>query len=181
MSRTAETFESLIEASKDSLDQLMTVGSVPAIDDLLGWEFRGWNIQAATAILGTRKFKKGFFGEAGAAEASGYNVPVVQNGKKEPWIAKPSEEKPKRYFFFKALPASAVPDAKYPKSVVVDYRRWEGYFALNPVRFTVDYLVCPEPTNRHLVLGKSYWQAGPLSPFLGYFVLERHNAAKDER
>jgi hypothetical protein len=176
MNGAAPTFDSLTTASKDVLDHLMTTaGSPPSIPDVLGYEFRGWNLQPTTKLLGTRKFKKGFFGDPAAGYAWGYNVPVQQNAKHEPWISRPSDANPKRYFFFKVLPATAANKPQYSNSLVVDYREWKEYFVLNPVRFTVDYLIYPDPANHDLILGKSYWEAGALRPFLGYFVLERHN------
>jgi hypothetical protein len=171
------TFDSLTDASKDELDRLMKASPPPGLSDVVGFEFRGWNLQESTKLLGTRKFKKGFYGDPADGHAWGYNVPVKQNGKHGPWIAEPSEEKPKYYFFFKVLPVGAADEPKYPNSLVVDYRKWPEYFPANPVRFTVDYLVFPDSANRDLILGKSYWELGPLRPFLGYFVLERHNAS----
>jgi hypothetical protein len=153
----------------------MNEGTAPNIEDVLGYEFRGWNLQEATTLLGTRKFKKGFFGDPGMGYAWGYNVPVKQNARDEPWISMPSDGDPKRYFFFKIFPASAAAKPKYPDCLVVDYNKWGKYFFLNPVRFTVDYLVFPDPSNRDLILGKSYFEAGGFSPFMGYFVLERYN------
>jgi choline dehydrogenase-like flavoprotein len=168
-------------ADKRTLDRIMMEGTAPLIEDVLGYEFRGWNLQEATKLLGTRKFKKGFFGDPGKGYAWGYNVPVKQNAKDEPWISEPSDDDPKRYFFFKVFPASAADDPKYPNSLVVDYRKWDEYFFLNPVRFTVDYLVYPNPSNHDLILGISYLEAGPVRPFLGYFILERYNQSGYDR
>jgi hypothetical protein len=171
------TFDSLTVASKSDLDRLMKASPAPGLSDVVGFEFRGWNLEKSTEILRTRKFKKGFYGNPADGYAWGYNVPVQQNAKNEPWIATPSDENPKRYFFFKVLPSAIAEDPKYRDSLVVDYRKWPDYFPANPVRFTVDYLVFPAPGDRDLILGKSYWELGPLRPFLGYFILERHNAS----
>lgn len=176
-----QTFESLTLADKKTLDRIMQEGTAPDLGEVLGYEFRGWNLNEATKLLGTRKFKKGFFGDPEKGEAWGYNVPVKQNAKDEPWISEPTDEDPKRYFFFGVLPASAADKPKYPNSLVVDYRKWDEYFLLNPVRFTVDYLVCPDPSNRSLILGKSYLEAGAVRPFMGYFVLERYNVSGYDR
>lgn len=175
MSSSAPTFESLTVASKTDLDRLMRIGLPPGIADVVGYEFRGWNLQPTTKLLGTRKFKKGFYGNPADGHAWGYNVPVQQNAKHEPWISMPSEENPKRYFFFKIFPSAVADKPKYSNSLVVDYRKWPEYSTLSPVRYTVDYLVYPTSDSRDLILGKSYWELGSLRPFLGYFVLERHN------
>lgn len=177
----AHTFDALTTLDKKELDRIMDEGRAPEIEDVLGYEFRGWNLQEATKLLGTRKFKKGFFGDPGKGYAWGYNVPVKQNAKDEPWISEPNDDDPKRYFFFKVFPASAADDPKYPNSLVVDYRKWDEYFFLNPVRFTVDYLVYPNPSNHDLILGISYLEAGPVRPFMGYFVLERYNQSNYDR
>ncbi|MFZ0392086.1 MAG: hypothetical protein WAN36_16615, partial [Calditrichia bacterium] len=70
------TFNSLSALDKKTLDKLIKSSSAPEIDDVIGWEYRGWNLNAATRLTGTRKFKKGFFGQSGIGHAWGYNVPV---------------------------------------------------------------------------------------------------------
>jgi hypothetical protein len=145
----------------------------PSIDDVLGFDFRGWNIAASTDVLGTRKFFKGFYGAAGKTHAWGYNMPAVQDGKDKPWRPKMKDGKPIRYFFFGVLSGSALEDAVYPATLVVDYRKWPKYSVLNPARYTVDYLVYPDPANRDLIVGKAYGQPLALKIFLGFFILER--------
>jgi len=54
------TFDALTTLDKKELDRIMDEGRAPEIEDVLGYEFRGWNLQEATKLLGTRKFKKGF-------------------------------------------------------------------------------------------------------------------------
>jgi hypothetical protein len=170
------TFEGLIEAGNDRLGQLMLTGATPTIDEVIGYEYRGYNAQVLTTILGTRKFKKGFFGRAGEGRAWGYNMPVEQNGKDAPWRAVPDEENPRRYYFFGVLPAGAPSyDKRYPHALIIDYSLWSDYSPLNPVKNTVDYLVHPDPRNRDLILGKSDFVNGPVRFFLGFFILERHN------
>jgi hypothetical protein len=170
------TFDDLTVASNDELDRLMVASPAPTMAQVIGFEYRGYNLAWATELLGTRKFKKGFYGEAARGYCWGYNVPVEQNGKGDPWIAKPSDANPTRYYFFKVFPAAGAPEFKYPASLVVDYKGWDEYHHLNPVRYTVDYLVIPEPANPRLLLGKSYFENDVLKMFLGYFVLEQHNS-----
>ncbi|MFZ0390309.1 MAG: GMC family oxidoreductase, partial [Calditrichia bacterium] len=109
------------------------------------------------------------------------NVPVKQDGKQNPWRAKPSEEKPKRYFFFQVLPADSPGGYEYPGTMIVDYSKWDEYFFLNPVQNTVDYLVYPDPDNKDLILGKSYYKTFIGEFYLGYFVLERDNRSNYPR
>src|SRR5262245_44403594 len=172
---SAPTFDSLTTTDKATLDRIMLESPAPVLADVLGYELRGWNLNPAARLLGTLKFKKGFFGDPAKPYAWGYNVPVQQNEKAGPWIAQPSDADPRRYVFFKVFPADQARNPVYPKSLVIDYPAWVEHFALNPVALTVDYLVFPDPANRDLILGKSYLEAGPVRPFGGYFVIERHN------
>jgi hypothetical protein len=171
---TPITFEALTTYDNKRLEPFMTSGPSPAIDDLLGFDFQGWNIASTTTILGTRKFFKGFFGTAGQPTGWGYNMPAVQNAREAPWSPKLKDGQPTRYFFYKVLPGTAVRDAVFPKTLVVDYRGWPKYFVLNPVKYTVDYLVRPDPANRDLLVGKSYSQVLGLKIFLGFFILKRY-------
>jgi hypothetical protein len=168
------TFDELTRFDNRRLEPLMGSGAVPSASDLVGYDFRGWNIQALTEILGTRKFIKGFYAGAAPERAWGYNMPVLQNGRDKPWLAKLKDGQPIRYYFFGVLPGPALPDAIHPRSLVVDYRQWPGYSDLNPVKYTVDYLVHPDPGNRDLLVGKSYAQlTKSIRPFLGFFILAR--------
>jgi choline dehydrogenase-like flavoprotein len=176
------TFDSLTRMSNRDLDRVVERSTAfPAIADVLGFEFRGWNINPTTNITRTRKFKKGFFGEAGLDHAWGYNMPVKQNGRTEPWIPERDGDRLRRYYFFGVVPTAKAKNPKIRNSLVVDYRLWNEYFPLNPVKYTVDYLVYPDPANRDLIVGKSYAEVGFLRPFLGYFILERENESDYDR
>jgi hypothetical protein len=167
------TFDELTTYDNRRLEPLMRSNAVPAASDLVGYEFRGWNIQALTEVLGTRKFIKGFYGDATSPTAWGYNMPVQQNGRGTPWLPKLKNNQPIRYYFYKVLPGPSLRDAIHPRTLVIDYRQWPEYSAFDPVKYTVDYLVFPDPANGDLVLGKSYSQIGSIRPFLGFFILAR--------
>jgi choline dehydrogenase-like flavoprotein len=171
------TFESLCQMNRGKLEELLLQGVAPQLDEVLGYEFRGFNIQRATRFLGNRKFKKGFFGRSGAEYAWGYNVRVYQNDFDGPWVARPSDEFPDRLYFYKVYPApaSASAMARYPNTLVVDYRAWGEYCPLNPVGYTMDYLAFPDPENRDLIIGNSYLETPLGTTYLGHFILERHN------
>lgn len=169
------TFEELAKLKTKQMDALMLTGGTPTMEEVLGYEYRGYNMNASTVILGTRKFKKGFFGDANKDHAWGYNVLVKQNKMSEPWLAKPNEQNPDRKYFFKLLPAGNGYDARYDHSLFVDYAKSGEYFILHPTRYTVDYLVYPDPENHDLMLGKSDAVIGPIRLPLGYFILERYN------
>lgn len=167
------TFAELTTYDNKRLEPFMKGYPAPSIADVLGFDFRGWNIAGVTDIMGTRKFFKGFFGTAGKPRAWGYNMPAVQDGKDKPWRPKTKNGQPTRYFFYGVLAGADLKDAVHRDTLVVDYRKWPKYFPLDPVRFVVDYLVYPDPANRDLILGKSYNQILGLRIFLGFFILER--------
>jgi hypothetical protein len=168
------TFDDLTKYDNRRLEPLMASGAAPAVSDVVGYEFRGWNIQGLTEVLGTRKFIKGFYTDDPVGPTAwGYNMPVQQNGREKPWVRKQKNGQPVRYYFYRLLPGPLLKDAIHPRSLVVDYRQWPDYFPLNPVRYTVDYLVFPDAANRDLIVGKSYAQLGSIRPFLGFFILAR--------
>jgi hypothetical protein len=168
------TFDVLTKYDNRRLEPLMASGAIPTLPDVVGHEFRGWNIQGLTELLGTRKFFKGFYADGPtSATAWGYNMPAERNDRSQPWVPKRKNGVPVRYYFFRLIPGPMLKDAIYPRTLVVDYRQWPGYSPLNPVRYTVDYLVFPDPANRDLMVGKSYAQLGSIRPFLGFFILAR--------
>jgi hypothetical protein len=170
------TFEALTKCDNVRLGQLLKEGANPELKDLVGYDFRGFNMQNLTTLIGTRKFKKGFFGDPDEGHIWGYNIRVVQNNLSDPWIALPNEDNPKRLAFFKVFPPEPTGrDADYPNALVVDYSKWEDYFVLNPTKYILDYLVFQDPGNNDLLLGISYFALGNMRTFAGYFVLERHN------
>ena len=57
------TFDDLTTYDNRRLEPLMASGAIPSAPELVGDEFRGWNIQPLTDVLGTRKFIKGFYGD----------------------------------------------------------------------------------------------------------------------
>jgi hypothetical protein len=169
------TFDRLAHSSNEDLERLLLQGTSPRMEDVASFDYRGYNLQCATVLIGTRKFKKGFYGDPQKGFLWGYNVPVIQNRDSDPWVAQPSDQAPKRYFFFGVLPAAELKHPNYKNSLVVVYSKWDGYGVADPVRYTVDYLVFPDPSNRKLMIGKSYAEVGEIRIFLGFFILEQYN------
>jgi hypothetical protein len=169
----ALTFEQLSGLKDAELEKVLKAGLPPTVADISGYEFRGWNQNSGTDIIGTRKFIKGFYGAKPDGTGWGYNMPVEQNGLQQPWNPKKENGQDKRYAFFRVLPGSQMKDSVYPSMLVVDYRQWKDYFFLSPIKYTVDYVVFVEPGNTDLILGKSYSQFLGLKMFLGYFIIER--------
>ncbi len=168
-------FTSFLKVPQPVLEALMLSGEKPDPEKLVGWEFRGHNIGIIPKIGRILKFKKGFlkFGD----EIIGYNVLVEQNSPDEPWIALPSEAKPKRHGFFKVYPAEFSPKYRhYPQALLLDYSKGGNPF-YDPSQVLRDYLVKPLPDNDDLYLGKAYAEIAGKMIFVGYFVIERYNKA----
>jgi hypothetical protein len=164
----------LSRLGRDELEKVMLRGETPDLDSLAGWEFRGMNHPAWARALGIQKFIKGFFRKGG--EVHGYNCPVVQDGVERPWIAKPDDDAPKRFGFYRVAPVDPTArDNAYLHAVLLDYGRG-GNRRLDPTRGLRDYLVRVDPGNDDLFLGKAYYAVGPLRVATSFFFLERHRA-----
>jgi hypothetical protein len=175
----AYSYVSLAKASDKDLEFVFRSGSAPALESLAGYEFKGYNTPFITQIMGFRKFKKGFFVGPGQAvesgEISGYNVVVEQNGLEEPWIAKPSDQNPKRHAFYRVYRVrKSERDNLYPNALLLNYGLGGNEF-WNPAGLLRDYLVQVEPENKDLLLGKAYFALGPARVFPSFFILERYN------
>jgi hypothetical protein len=167
------TFRSLCHASRAELEAAMKAGVRPALDDLAGWEFRGFNTPLITKVLGIRKFKKGFYRTASTppGRLEGYNVRTRQNGFEGPWVDVVRKGEPLRHGFFAVVEPSGA-DRLYPNAVLIDYSQGKNP-AYDPTRLLRDYLVQVDPDNRELFLGKAYLALGPKRVFVSTFVLER--------
>ncbi len=168
----------LYNAPADELERVMRDGLAPSFDELVGWEWDGVNVGFLPGVLGLRKFRKGFYRGAPRASSGpepcvhGYNIPVRQDGVNNEHRAKPSDEKPKRFGFYRVYAASQAPQFNwYPKALLLDYGL--GANGLDPSRFLRDFLVKVRADSSDLLLGKAFLSLGPLRPFVGYFVLRR--------
>jgi len=181
----AYSYVSLAKASDKDLEFVLRSGVPPALESLAGYEFKGYNTPFITQILGFRKFKKGFFVDAGqspeAGEISGYNVVVKQNCIEDPWLAVPDENNPKRHSFYRAYRVrKAERDNLYPNAVLLNYGLG-GNALWNPACLLRDYLVQVDPENKDLLLGKAYFAIGPQRVFPSFFILERNNESNYRR
>ena len=175
----AYSYVSLAKSKDKDLEFVLRAGVTPALENLAGCEFKGYNTPFITQILGFRKFKKGFFEGAGQSaekgEISGYNVVVEQNPIDDTWNAKPSEENPKRHSFYLAYKVKqAEKDNFYPNALLLNYGLG-GNAVWNPAGLLRDYLVQVDPDNPDLLLGKAYFAIGPARVFPSFFILERNN------
>jgi hypothetical protein len=168
-------FRALEALDNNALERAFLRGQTPDLDALVGWQLRGANAPAWAKLLGIKKFIKGFYRDADAV--FGYNCPVQQDGLFQPWTARPSNEAPRRFGFYKVTPVDATArDNQYLHAVLLDYGQgpnppWE------PARGLRDYLVQVYPDNPDLYLGKAYYALGALRVATNFFLLERHRPA----
>ncbi len=168
----------LARSRRRDLDAVFAAGSPPDITALTGHEFRGYNRPRAAAALGIRKFIKAFYLDRGV-RPFGCNTPVAQNGLDSEWLARPSEDSPRRYAFFLVEPAD--PDAADENrrgAVLLDYGRGgnRGYDVAQILR---DYLVRVTPGSDDLLLGKAYFVVAGCRLFSSYFLIERYRPLAD--
>jgi hypothetical protein len=177
-------FDVVAGATDRQRELWMRISAGPAIDGLLGYEWKGMNTPAWARLLGIKKFVKGIRkdGEAGRPAIYGYNIPIDQDGRQhstDAWHCKPSDERPKRFGFYavsKVIPGSR--DSAYPKSVLLDYGAAEKpWFDFTSV--LRDYVVQPDPQNPDVLLGKALVALGPLRVPVSYFVLQRWRVPPD--
>ncbi len=165
-------------APGDALEAIMIRGAAPPFADLVGWEFDGWNVGMIAGGFGlNRKFRKGFYEGSPRAEGpspfiQGYNIPMHQDGADKPHRAKPSDEHPKRFGFYRVYAAKENPRfRKYESALLLDYGLGgNGFSAPALLR---DYLAQVHPGSSDLLLGKAYIALGPVSFVGGFFVLQR--------
>lgn len=168
----ALSFEKLCQMTHEELETVLKAGKGPAPRALAGFEFRGYNRPPWAALLGIRKFVKGFFEKDGKVE--GYNIPPRQNGFDEPWISTPSPENPKRFAFFVVRPVDPKSvDNLYPDATHLNYGESTRNIALDPSRVIRDYVVQADPSNPDLLLGKAYLALPFGRVFSNYFIIER--------
>ncbi len=154
------------------LEKVFQRGSMPDLDALVGWEFRGinhlpLNILPLAQIAGIKKFVKGFFrNEDGTV--MGYNSPVKNNVLDGRWHVAP-----KRFGFYKVAAVDpTATDNKYLHAVLLDYGKG-GNKVYDPTSLLRDYVVQVDKKNPDLFLGKAYGALGPLRVPTNFFILER--------
>ena len=155
----------------------MHIGVSPEFTSLSGWEFDGINTGRLAAPV--RKFRKGFYhgperGPAGPTSCiHGYNVPIHQDGLGRPHRAKPDDESPRRFGFYRVQavdPASR--DRRYPGALLLDYGLG-GNHPLDPSSRLRDYLVQIYPDDPDLLLGHAFYAIARCRIPVGFFVLAR--------
>jgi hypothetical protein len=168
----SERFIELATRPRRDLDAIFAAGSPPDVAALIGFEFRGYNQPRALALLGIRKFIKAFY-RAGDGRVLGCNTPVAQNGLHGEWLAKPSEDRPRRYAFFLVEPPDPGADELRRGTALLDYGRG-GNRGYDVARLLRDYLVRVEPGSDDLLLGRAYAVLAGRRSWRSYFLIERH-------
>ncbi len=149
-------------------------GTMPVLDALVGWEFRGinhlpLNRLPIARLVGIKKFLKGFF-RAEDGRVMGYNSPVAMNALDGRWHVAP-----KRFGFYEVHPVDPTArDNTYLHAVLLDYGKG-GNKRFDPTAGLRDYVVQVDPSNPDLYLGTAFYALGParLGP-TNFFILERH-------
>jgi hypothetical protein len=169
---TTDRFRELALSSDSELEKLLRGSSGPALESLVGFEWRGYNTTWRTRLLGIQKFSKGFFRDGERVE--GYNIPVQQNGLDTPWLHLPTPEAPRRFGFYCVAQVDRESvDNLYLQAILLDYGASPRNAAYRIERLLRDYVVQPDPANPDLLLGKAYFALGGLRLPSNFFVLER--------
>lgn len=166
-------YRRLAGKSRYALEAILVRGETPSLEGIMGYEYRGYNVAPVLSLLGIRKFIKAFFTTPDGS-TYGCNMPVVQNGLKGPWLAKPSEGAPRRYAFFSV--ARVDPEARdneYLHALLLHYGQGRNPI-YDPSRLLRDYLVRCVPGSDDLLLGKAYLALGPLRIPATFFLLEKY-------
>jgi hypothetical protein len=161
----------LVRAPTSRLADVMQRGDTPDLDQLVGWEWRGTNMPASTALMGLRRFIKGF--ERVGSIVEGYNVTVPGHDLTTPWADKRRRDGRREWarFGVAAVDPTSI-DNRYLGAVLIDYSKPAQPEAGIPSRLR-DYVVRVTPEADDLLLGRSYLAVGQRRIPLGWFALER--------
>lgn len=175
MDNTVWTFDTLAQASRSRLEQVLLHASAPDPQCLTGHVYDGYNHDWLGQVSGT-KFRKAFF--ANDCACYGLNQ-MVQQDRKEyagEWRLQMDSGRPVEIGFFNVGPvsksASSRQVAHYQHLLCFDYNT-----APNPRRNLVmrairDYVCLPNDGDYGLLLGKAYLRVTSfLYIFASYFIL----------
>ncbi|RLB47124.1 MAG: hypothetical protein DRJ42_26160 [Deltaproteobacteria bacterium] len=168
-------------SSKRDRIRLMEGGVAPDLGGLAGWEFAGTNTGFWAGLIGARKFKKGFYEGSdlhpGGPEPfiQGYNVPVKQNGVGKPHLAKPNDDHPRRFGYYRVhrvIPGAHM--SRYENGLLLDYGLGKNPW-YDPGALLRDYLVQVYADDPDLLLGHAFGVLPGIRLEVSFFVLERMN------
>ncbi|MBM4362448.1 MAG: hypothetical protein FJ104_07185 [Deltaproteobacteria bacterium] len=191
---SALDFISLTRLAPSDLRPLLEAGVEPRATDLIGWEFRGWNVLAPIArpfmaALGFQRFAKGFFSRAPEGAASdespdfeGYNLMITAGSVDDPWVLR--DPAPHSFYRAERVGAPRTKPDLHPHALLLDYALGDPrppLFEGGPLWGNggiFDFLVHPSPGSRDLLLGVAYYSLPPIRVLGGYFVAERWRRAE---
>jgi hypothetical protein len=172
MTALSPLYRRLCRSSSAALDQAFQGGVAPDIERLAGFEFYGYNTAPMTTLLGIRKFKKGFYRRARARTPyGGYNVKIRPSALDGPWLQGGPGGAYVGYFDC-SLVSEGAREQLHPNALFLDY----GVDQRNSVvdgSFLRDFVVCPDPGDPDVLLGKAYAALGRARIPVSFFVLQR--------
>ena len=177
MPSTVWTYETLAQANKAELENILLTGKPPNLEELNGFIYCGWNHEWIGYLSG-KKFKKGFMKKDGGN--FGYNETVIQDhkGYLGEWNQNiGSDGKPQQLGYFRTTYAKNEP----PINIAKPYQHL-AFFTYNLphrnmwfysfFRWVKDFVVLPNEGDHTLLLCKAYLRIFPfLNIFYSYFPL----------
>ncbi|HEY4611350.1 MAG TPA: hypothetical protein VII11_00025 [Bacteroidota bacterium] len=176
MAKQIWTYETLGQADRPTLENILRTGSPPNLDELEGYIYCGWNHEWIGKLSG-EKFKKGFKKRDG--KLYGYNERCHQDGMgyRGEWKSRQAPGKPPlalaffRCTYFKDEP----PDPFFEKYKHLSFFTYNlpmnSWYNL-PFRVIRDAVVAPNEGDNSLLLSKAYLRVLPfVNLFYCYFLL----------
>ena len=180
---TPWTFETLAEADRGTLEEVVRSGDPPDYDQLEGYVYCGWNHEWVGRLSG-EKFKKGF--RRRDERTLGYNEICRQddNGFNGEWDVKLKNGRPIQVGYFRVGRIEDEPRQKLYApygsaghfNYNVDLNTWRNL----PFRVIRDMVVLPNPGDHDLMLAKAYFQVSFLHLFYCYFLLGHRQPIEHE-
>jgi hypothetical protein len=184
MMGTPWTYETLAQADRATLENVLINGTPPNMEELVGQIYCGWNHEWVGTLSG-RKFKKGFYKKDG--QVYGYNELVAQDGQgyRGEWQVRMKNARPIQLGYFRTSLVKNEPRERlnqpYQHLGLFDYNLpMNGGINLF-FRVIRDFVVLPNKDDHSLILCKAYLQFLPrLNVFYCYFLLGHGEAIKFE-
>jgi hypothetical protein len=175
MAGTIWTYESLAQADRKTLENVLLTGKPPDLEAVNGYLYCGWNHEWIGKLSG-EKFMKGFCKKEG--KNMGFNQICYQDNNKYngEWKVRLRDARPIQLAFFRT---SMVKDEP-PHSLYKPYMHLAHFnydLPMNtwlnlPFRVIRDFVVCPNEGDSTFMLCKAYLSVFPfLNIFYCYFLL----------
>lgn len=179
------TYETLAQASREEMENILLTGTAPDIEQLNGYIYCGWNHEWIGTLSG-KKFKKGFMKKNGSN--MGYNEIVIQDGKEYlgEWKQRINKNtgKPTQLGYFRTSYVKDEPPIKlyrpythlahFNYNISGMHKIYHSFF-----RVIRDFVVLPNKDDHSLMLCKAYLRIFPfLNIFYCYFLLGHREKIK---